>query len=185
MRTNVFWRALRTIVTIVAALLITAVAGASVAQGADEQPQEHKILTFRATTRQYVAVTPAELKPGHIYSHYDERLGRQVWSICKADKTFWHALAAGSCQAVHLFDWDVKTQTEESEAYNRLKELDPGIYRQVLQEGAAIFVELKPDGHWRLTKTSVPTVRDAETGRHWEWQFGRYIPVRRTSYYQQ
>jgi hypothetical protein len=173
---------LRIILTIVAAVFITVIGGASIALGAPESGG-HRILTFKVTTREYVEVSPADLQPGHIYSHYSEQLGRQVWSICKEDKTFWHALAAGTCQPIHLFDWDVKTVEQEKEAHNQLKMLSPSILRDVVQEGAAIFVELKPDGNWRLIRTSVPMVHDAETGLRWEWQFGRYIPVRRTSDY--
>jgi hypothetical protein len=178
---------LRIVRTFAAAVGITIVCGGSraaeVAKDVDAKAPQQKVLTFRATTREYVEIAPGELRPGHIYSHFDERLGRHVWSIYKPDKTFWHAFAAGTCQPIHLFDWDIKTRKQEEEAVKQLRELNTEISRSVIQEGATIFVELQRNGHWRLTKTSVPSIRDAETGMRWEWQFGRYIPVRRTSDY--
>jgi hypothetical protein len=174
---------LRVLLTIIAALSVSVVAGATAPATKDGKRVEQQILKFDIMNRQYAPVTLDELRPGHIYSHYSPQLGRQVWSICKEDKTFWHALAAGSCQPVHLFDWNVRTEDEEKAAEEQLRKANPGIARQVAQEGAAIFLELHPDGHWRLTRTSVPSVYDAETGMRWEWQFGRYIPVRRTSDY--
>jgi hypothetical protein len=132
--------------------------------------------------RKYVTVTRDELQPGHIYSHYSPEVGRHVWSICKEDKTFWHALATGSCQPVHLLDGDVR-KVDERVVKEELRKANPGIARQVQQEGAAVFLELHSDGHWRLTRTSVPSVYDAQSGMRWEWQFGRYIPVYRSSHY--
>jgi hypothetical protein len=170
----------RILLTIIAALSVSVVAGAPATDGSTT---ERQMLKLDIMNRKYVPVTRDELQPGHIYSHYSAELGRQVWSICKEDKTFWHALAAGSCQPVHLFDWNVQTIEEEKLAKEELRKANPGIARQVTQEGAAIFLELHPDGHWRLTRTSVPSVYDAQTGERWEWQFGRYIPVHRTSDY--
>src|SRR5215213_3027263 len=172
MRADFIRRNLRIILTIVAVLVVTVISAASIAVGALPESDGHRILTYRVTTREYVEVSPADLRPGHIYSHYDEQLGRQVWSICKEDKTFWHALGAGSCQPIHLFQWDIKTAKEEKDAQEQLKKRSPSISRQVVQQGAAIFVELQRDGNWRLIRTSVPSINDAETGLRWEWQFG-------------
>ena len=186
MHATAVWPSVRILLTLLAALAITLVAGAANLPGntSPQSPQRH-ILAFKPTTGELIPVTPAELRPGHIYSHYNDRLGRQVWSICRPDKTFWNALASGSCQAVHLFEWDVKTAGDEKAALDRLKDINRGVYDQVTQEGAAVFLELGRDGRWTLTRTSVPTALDAETGMRWEWQFGRYIPARRTSDYVQ
>jgi hypothetical protein len=175
---------LRIVLTIGAVLSATAASGAPEPVAAGKRaPTGHAIYTLNVMQQKYVAVDEKNLQPGHVYSHYDGRLGRYVWSICKPDKTFWHALGAGSCQPVHFFQWDVNTRKEEENAREQLRKVNPGIARQVTQEGSSIFLELQPSGHWRLTRTSVPSVHDAQTGARWEWQFGRYIPVHSTSDY--
>jgi hypothetical protein len=195
------WPPVRVILVALVAMAIMFVAAASTAQTTAPKtqapasaqqakgPQQttqttRQILAFKPTTGELIPVTAAELRPGNIYSHYSERLGRQVWSICGPDKKFWNAFGAGTCQGVHLFEWEERMDAKQQEAaLDRLKKLNPGVYEQYVQEGSPVFLELGRDGRWTVTRTSIAAINDAETGGRWEWQFGRYIPARRTSDY--
>jgi hypothetical protein len=200
MHAAMLWPPVRIVLVALVAMAIMFVAAASTAQtptpatqtptavpqrNGQEQANQttRQILAFKPTTGEIIPVTAAQLQPGHIYSHYSERLGRQVWSIYGADKKFWNAFGVGTCQPVRSFEWDIKTAAEEDAALDRLKDLNPGIYEQFIQEGSPVYLELRRNGQWTITRTSVSSVNDAETGNRWEWQFGRYIPVHTTSDY--
>jgi hypothetical protein len=124
-----------------------------------------------------VPVAPEELKPGYIYSHFSQKLNRRVWSFYRADAGFWDALGSGTIQEARLLDF----RAPEEKQVEAIRQVAPGLAYAIVRGRQRAFARLTEDNEWELAKVSThPTVYSLNTGRRWDWAFGRYIPVRHT-----
>ena len=114
------------------------------------------------------------LKPGRLYSHFDPRLKRRVWSVVQSNGEFSHALGEGTIQPA----WRLDIRATLQERENTLRRLSPGLAERVATEGGIMFVRLNGNNQWVLVgKSEVASIYNAESGRRWEEHAGRYIPV--------
>jgi len=165
----------------VAGLIVAAASWgtACAAQGAENSPGRRALLRFDPLSNPrppYLVETPErEAKAGCVYSHFCERLKRQVWAIRRADGGFSHALGEGSTQPGPAMD--IRGTDEEKK--KKLEETDPDLLRHLQREGGTAFFRLMGDNTWRLVDPPAThsTIYDLETQRRWEWVNGRYIPV--------
>lgn len=140
-------------------------------------PRDEKVYRIDPS-KQLIAVERSELKPGVIYLHHDPDLDKQVWSFVQADGTFWRAFGPGTTQPISRFDFGLPPD----ETVEELKRLDPRLAFDVTSTGASAFLRLDDQNDWQLVRhQSVASIMELETGRRWEQQWDRYLPVIHTS----
>jgi hypothetical protein len=128
-----------------------------------------------------VSVTPAEIKAGYLYNHYNQQLGRRVWSRAVEGGGFQYAMAPGSTQPAWALDLRATQQQLRQELIARAPELA----KMIDVRGAVAHVRLKNDETWELVKmTTIGNVFDLETGRRWEWHGARRVAVVHTGGYE-
>lgn len=113
------------------------------------------------------------LHRGKIYSHFDERLNRRVWSPYLGYGQFGIAFGVTSTQPTASFDFNISS----NEALDILRRWDPKVAADAVREGTTIYLKLSEDQRWRLTRTSVATIYDPQTGYRFEKQFLDYVPI--------
>jgi hypothetical protein len=161
----------------VAALLCSFAAYAAAQTAAAERDS---ILRFDPVRQELVPIGKNELKKGHVYNHYNPRLGRRVWSYVQNNGAFWHALGEGSTIEAWRFD----IRGEPDELLGELTRRDPVLARRVQGRVRTVRFYLNAEDKWIEAGTSrVPSLFDVETGHRWEDHWGRYIPVRSLSGY--
>ena len=129
---------------------------------------------FDPIVDQMVDVPPAEVKPGFLYNHFHEGLGRRVWSVAAPGGGFLYAMAPGSVQPARALDLRATEQQLRAELLERAPEL-----AQVLDiRGGTAFMRLTPNETWEVVRQStIANVFDLETGRRWEWHGVRRVAV--------
>jgi len=120
-----------------------------------------------------VPIVGEKPRRGIIYSHFDEQLNQRVWAHYLGDGRFGVALGPNSTQPAKLFD----LRLEPKAAMDLLRRWDPKLAEDVSRDSTEIFLKLAPDQRWRVWRTTVATIYDAQTGNRFEQQFGHYIPV--------
>jgi hypothetical protein len=133
------------------------------------------ILRFDPVGNRLIPVRAEELKAGYIYSHFNQRLNRRVWSYVQTGGKFWHAFGERTTQEA----WRLDIRASMGEQMDKLAELAPGLYEKLRYAGEGrVFVRLTSEGRWVIAEDAMfPTIYDAETGRRWERHTGKYIPV--------
>jgi len=115
------------------------------------------------------------IKPGYVYSHFDQKLGRRVWSYLKQDGTFWNALGEGTT----IEGWRFDVQDPEK-VTRELEKINPRLEEEI-NKARPVRFRLQADGGWEMIGTqAVQSVFDAETGHRWEKHGDRYRAVRST-----
>lgn len=111
-------------------------------------------------------VKPAEFRPGHVYSRYDSRLGRWVWSKADVAGNLRYAMGEGSTQPARMFD----LRGTDAERRRALERRSPELARLFAIQGARPMLRLDASGRWELGPTPcVSSVFDEATGQRWEW----------------
>jgi len=174
---------IRTTLSSRAAALLTGlwlVTASSFASGSDSiapAGDDQGVLRFDPFNRQMVPVSPHEMKVGCIYSHYNPRLNRRVWSFLQPDGKLWRAFGPGTTQRATRLD----LRASEREALERVREEAPELAAELYRTGEPIYIRLGDDGRWTLAPYGVrESIYDLESGRRWEWYRDRYLPVRHT-----
>jgi hypothetical protein len=140
-------------------------------------PRDDKVYRIDPS-KQLIAVERSELKPGVIYLHRDPYLDKQVWTFVRADGSFWRAFGPGTTQPISRFDFGLPPDETVAE----LKRIDPRLAFDVTSTGAAAFLRLDDQNDWQLVRhQSVASIVELETGRRWEEQWDRYLPVVHTA----
>jgi hypothetical protein len=128
-----------------------------------------------------VAVPSAEIKPGHLYKRFSERMGRRVWSLALPGGGFEYAMAPGSTQPARLLD----LRATEQQMREELLERAPDLAAAIDVRGGTAFVRLMPDDTWQVVQQpTIGNVFDLETSRRWEWHGARRVAVMHTLGYE-
>jgi hypothetical protein len=133
------------------------------------------ILRYAPLSGKLEPISPQEVKPGYIYSHFSPRLNKRVWSYAQGNGRFWDALGEGTTQEA----WRLDLRLTLEEGWEILAQTAPRVARQLQQEGAgSVYLRLTSDNRWVIAEgASFPAIYSAETGHRWEKHSGRYIPV--------
>ena len=124
-----------------------------------------------------VPISRDELKVGHIYSHFNNRLNRRVWSYLQANGQFWYAFGEGTTQE----GWRLDIEAPPEELMEKLKQRDPQLAYAVESGMTVAHMRLTSNSRWEIASTaSHPTIYNLETGQRWDWLSDRYVPVRST-----
>jgi hypothetical protein len=161
-------------ITVPLAALVILAGQLYAAEAAESGDDGRGILRYDIMNDRLAPISPEELRPGYIYSHFSERLHRRVWTYLQADGQFWHAFGEGTTQPAWRFD----IRATLDEAMEKLKQINPEMSDQLRRKGGLVFVKLTADGDWAITRTaSQPSVYNAETGQLWQWINTKYVPV--------
>lgn len=171
-------RTLAKVTWVLAALTAGVVwAQTAAAQAAEHAPDRQAILRYDLLEKKLVPISPEDLKPGCIYSHFSSRLNRRVWSFVEANGQFWHAFGEATTQEA----WRLDLPYTREEALEKLAQTDPRLERRIRGTQRRVFVELNGADQWVDSKTaSRPTIYDVEDGRRWEQAYGQYVRVTHT-----
>ena len=72
----------------------------------------------------------------------------------------------------------------EPERKTVIRRAAPHLAEWIEKRGSGVFIRLDHEDQWQLYGIfGVPSVHNAETGRRWEIQLGRYVPVSHTAGY--
>lgn len=149
--------------------------GAQEQQPAVAGEPESQVRRIDPRTREFHPVSPDQIVPGKIYSHYSPRHGRFVWAVAQADGTFGYALGPGTTESPRNFD----LAATAAQAQQALLELAGEDWLKALQrQGGSSMVRLGADNRWSLLK--VKTIRshfDLDTGRRYEWHGARRVSI--------
>jgi hypothetical protein len=156
-----------------ATALCLATAAPCWAAQAGEPDNLSDILHVDLITGRLLPTPKADLHVGNIYNYYDANSGRRLWAALGPDGRYGMAMSPGSAQSARLFGFTALNQ----EQIGVLRKRDPKLAEEVSRDGTEVFLQLSDDNHWRLTRTTVPIIFNADSGVRWEFQFGRYIPV--------
>ena len=160
--------------------LATNPGGACDAAEADAVNDKLAILRLDPVSHTLFAVAPNETKAGCIYSHFDEKANRRVWSFRQSDGRFWYALGEGTTQPARSMD--LRRSLEERREI--LEQVDREFAQKLERTGGLAFLRLNHDNQWELDRVAtIPTIYNAETGERWDWANGRYVPVVSSSGY--
>lgn len=160
--------------------LATALGAFGAATGADDTSDKSAILRLDPIKHKLFAVGASELKAGCIYSHFDEKSNRRVWSFWQSDGRFWHALGEGTTQPARSLD--LRGSRESN--LEILEQVDREFAQKVERSGGLAFLRLNHENQWELDRVAtIPTIYNAETGDRWDWTNGRYVPVVSSSGY--
>lgn len=152
-----------------------------------------KVYRFDPVTESLERVPSEEIRPGHVYSRFDTRLGRWIWCKADASRQFRYAMGEGSVQPARMFD----LRGTDAERQRALEQRAPELARLMTIQGARPMLRLNADGRWEIGPTPcVSSVYDMTTRERWEWHHdvpsriahgggtrwdivdGRYVPSR-------
>jgi len=152
-----------------------------------------KVYRFDPVTETLEPVPSAEIRPGHIYSRFDESLRRWVWSKADRSGQLHYAMGEGSVQPARMFD----LRGTDAERQRALEQRAPELARLLTIQGARPMLRLNSEGRWGIGPTPcVSSVYDMITRERWEWHHdvpsriahtggtrwdivdGRYVPSR-------
>jgi len=122
----------------------------------------------------FFPVQADEVKAENIYSRFDARTGRHVWSLAVKGGGFRHALGPGSTQTADRFD----IRATDAEKRARLESQAPEAAKLLAVQGTKPSLHVDGEGRWALHVG--PTVRqvfDESNGLRWEWHGDRPTKV--------
>ena len=156
----------------VAALLVLSLLGR--VRAAENRDQE--FFRFDPVTGESRSIAPADLQPGYIYSHFDERLSRRAWSYYAGGGEFWHALGPGSVENAEQFD--IVAAIAAMGAQPDLQLVDD------YERRSSTKFRLQENNQWsQVSLDPVRQIYDLYTKHRWEEHGRQMIPVRHSAGY--
>ena len=133
---------------------------------------------FDPIAEELITIGEEDLRPGYIYSHFDRRQNRQVWSYYLGGGEFWHGLGPGSVIDGRQFDVPGSIESLKQ----RAEQLNPRLLEQYERRRRSLRFRLQEDNTWKLLPMdAVRQVYELDTRLRWEEHGGRYIPVRHSA----
>ena len=156
----------------VAAIFFLALLGRGLAAENDEQ----EFFRFDSLAGESRSIAQADLRPGYIYNHFDDRLNRRVWSYYAGGGEFWHALGPGSVENGAQFDIVAAIAAMAAQP-------DPQLVEDH-ERRSSIKFRLQENNQWsELSLDPVRQIYDLYTKGRWEKHGRRLIPVRHSAGY--
>lgn len=122
----------------------------------------------------FFPVQSDDVKAENIYSRFDARTGRHVWSLGVKGGGFRHALGPGSTQTADRFD----IRATDAEKRARLESQSPEAAKLLAVQGTKPSLHLDGEGRWELhIGPAVRQVFDESNGLRWEWHGDRPTKV--------
>jgi hypothetical protein len=132
------------------------------------------ILRFDPFENKLVPMTANEVRPGHLYNHFNTRLNRRVWSVAVEGGGFDYSMGEGSTEPAAMLD--LGGTFEERRA--TLERTAPGLLEMLRQRGGVAYVRLNAAQGWELVPfKTIASVWDLETLQRWEWHGSRRVAV--------
>ena len=168
----------RSLTTTLLALLTffsTGICIPTTAHADENQPQVRKL---DPRDRSFHPVQADQIIPGKIYNRFDQELGQYVWAYAKEEGGFSYPLGPGTTELPENFDLvtsESQTQDIVVTAAGNWAKLSSG-------SGQKLMVRLQAAGAWEVLRTSsVRSHFDLKTGRRWQWNGPRKVPVKHTA----